>query len=253
MKALELDGFQVVMTHPTVLQLPNAEVEADDEIWGTMPLADAQKRLEDDDDFAILVLRTEFTSEGDHEGLTIEVNSEGLRLLEVDGKYLVPVAGAAPEGFERYLLPSPFPAGEHSVQWSFVWQPPVDKSSGEKLDDGVTLMPLRLQGPGVSGQGGVLTAAPDTANLGDLDAAGFTGAGEGLSFKRAIELPSGLSQLVLEGPGAAHFQPHVDGIALPAVAETVGQFTLPPGSDGTVELELSVTDTAASLTGITLR
>jgi len=250
-KAFELTNFQVVLDHPTVLTLTHADVEADDEQWGRISLAEAQERLVKEDDLAILVLRTDFESEGELRDMTIEVNANGLRLLEVDGTYLVPRSGEAPEGFERYELPSPLEPGYHEVQWSFVWNPPVDSGTGEEQEDGVTLQPLRIQGR-AAGRHDKVFPAPSQIALDQLEESGLGGIPEGLGLVREIEIPSEATELRLEGPGAESFQPLLDDHLLPAM-EAVGCFRLPPATDGPVTLTLRAKAPSADLTAIRCR
>jgi len=204
------DAFRPAGDDCVIAAIEKALVEADGDDWGEMGIAEAQARLESDDDLVILQLRSAFTTAAEITGAGVEVNGAGLRTLDVDGTYAVLDKGAAREGCERYRLPDPFPAGEHKLEWSYVWNPPKDCSTGEPLPDGVTLLPPWL-----------MRSEPGSLARVQAD----------------VDVPVGVRGLVVEGPAPGNVSASIDGAQLPS-ADSAGCLELPPGISGKMTLYL---------------
>lgn len=214
---LSLEGWDAVLDPSFVLELAAAQAEVDGDDWGEMPIVDLQAKLEADDDFVILQLETTFATGIPVSGLRVEVNSLGLRTLEVDGVYQVPVKGEAPEGFDRYVVKDVLPAGDHRLLWSYVWNPPKD-SSDEPNPDGVT-----LAGPKIFGARAASTR---------------------------VAIPAGATALVFDGPAPGDVGVAIDGVDLPMAADAPCRAEVPPGGATDAEVRVAfpcspVTVTAA--------
>jgi hypothetical protein len=247
-KTLPLDGFQPVLDGANVFEIPEAQVESDGDDWGSLDLAVAQARLEEADDLAILQLRSVFVTGAEIPGMRIEVNAVGLRTLEVDGTYCVPAKGEERPGGERYKLPDPLPAGKHRLEWSYVWNPPKDRSTGEPLTDGVTLWPVRITGPFIVSDAGLLPI-PKTVDARLLSSL-FPATEGNLSLVASTDVPLGARQLVIEGPVAGTIDVLLDDQPLPKGSGTPVTAPLPPATAGSVTLTLRMTRGPVNLSSV---
>lgn len=228
MNSLPLDDFALILEGENCFPIARATFEVDGDDWGEVTIEEAQARLVEEDDLAVIQLEAPFVSAGALEGLGVAVTASGLRQVNLDETYLVPVPGAGAEGFERYEMPSPLPAGAHRFDWSYVWNPPKDLDTGEVLEDGVDLQPLEVRGRfAVTPEGPA--PLPERVHLAELEAAGLLAVTGGASFTREVVLPATARELKVEG-GPADLEVHGPDGALTRLAAT-GGFELPGGDE----------------------
>jgi len=202
---LNLATATAVLDPSHALELSTAQPEVDGEDWGTMEIAALQAKLEADDDFVILQLETTFVTGVPVSGLRIEVNAVGLRTLEVGGIYQVPAKGEAPEGFDRYIVKDVLLPGEHTLTWSYVWNPPKD-GAGDPSPDGVTLAPPKIFGA--------------------------------RAVAMRAEVAAGTSTLILEGPNPGDVNVAIDGIEVPMSRDAPCRAAVPPATAGDTEITI---------------
>ncbi|MAG57503.1 MAG: hypothetical protein CMJ83_14520 [Planctomycetes bacterium] len=247
--SIPLTSFRPVLGGCNVMRLSSASVESDGDDWGEMAIVDAQAKLEELDDFAILQLGTTFSTEAELSELRVEVNEVGLRTLEVDGTYCTPAKGEENEGCERYKLPSPLPAGEHRLDWSYVWNPPKD-GSGDPAADGVTLIPPRICGPFVASAGGRPAPLPDAVDAGAL-AATFPEPEGGFEIAADVDVPADARAVLVEGVSPGSISVRLEDQELARTGDAAS-FELPPGTAGTSMLTVGFTGYPENLTGVRL-
>lgn len=236
--ALPLEGYRVAFERPNTVRIDPVDAEVDDAAWGLMPAAEVQRRLEAAGDFAIVVLRATIRSQDEIPGLILEVNSEGQRNLVLGRSYLVPAKDPAPPGLLRFRMPDPLGAGEHTLQWSYAWDPPAAGSSGAPGKGGVTLVPPRLLGACVAGAAGSLRRAPDRIDLGAPGALADLDPEAAVACARTVRIPAGFRSLHLEGPPRGKAGVRIDGVDLVPTGDAPFLARLPPGFSGDAELTI---------------
>jgi|GEM_PF-5744944 hypothetical protein len=230
---LSLENLALRLIMPVRFELAEAEVEVDGDRLGRLAVSDARQRLEAADEFAVLVLEHEFTSQGALEDLIIAVPAAGLRNLALDGTYLVP-AKALEQSWALHRLPTALRAGQHKLQWSLVWSPPVDRGSGEVLPGGVQLLAPEVRGA-CAVVDGVLAPVPAKVSLRNLQP---TLPGAAFAVHCALNLPPWPVVLHIEGPQAGSLTVRCAGQALDMTPSAPHRIPLPVELSGTVDLEL---------------
>lgn len=197
---LSLDAFEPALHDAAAAgSVARARAEVDGDDWGELGITEIQARLQEAGDFAILQLAAAFTTPLELSGLEVLVNATGLRTLEIDGTYCVPSKRPMEEDREGYVLPERFPAGEHRLAWSYVWNPPEES-------DGVTLVPPRILG--------LLRCEAD------------------------VQVPDGVTALVFDGPPSGSIAVALDGLDLPMSTDAPSRASVPPGTSGPARLAL---------------
>lgn len=244
---LSLETLKPVLVSPVRCVLPLADTEVDGDRWGTLPVAEVQARLEAADDFAVLMLDHEFRSAGLPQDLVVAVPAAGLRNLSLDGTYMIPTKDP-PRGLAIYRLPSPLTPGPHKLQWSLVWSPPMDRSSGKPNHGGVSMVPAEVRGNCASAAG-VISAVPEHVS-GLCVAVQFPGAE--VRLQCAVQLPAYPVLLHVEGPAAGGLTVRMAGAALPLPLGAPHRMTVPSELAGRVELELTLAPGAGNVTALRL-
>ena len=213
-----LDALKNQSAQPYRHALQRADCVVDDASWGELPIAELQARLEIADDFAVLMLATKFTTAAPLEGLLVEVTAAGLRNLTVDGNYLVPLK-SSDASVSQYRMPSPLPAGCHALAWSYVWNPPKDKTSGDAVPGGVALRAPHLCG-GFTVVDDVLHGPPTQVLV------------------TTLHVPAWPVALHLEGPSHGNVRMLLGGEVLQGSADLPYHAALPPALVGAQELRI---------------
>ncbi len=229
---LGFDGFVVEPLGPNELEVEKAKAEVDDDAWGVLPVVEVQRRLEEADDFAIVVLQATLSVKAPLTGLFLEATAEGQRNLSFGKTYLVPAKAGAAKDYCRYVMPSPLAVGEHLVTWSYAWHPPKDRDTGEAKTGGVTLRPLRVVGDFSWDESGLGARGP----LVDLGRGAWHHGPA--RFKKTIDIAPGQTRLRIEGNEVYSLRADLDGVELVRREDQPGLFALPPGVLGAAELTL---------------
>lgn len=245
---VSIAALRLEFLKPTRHPLDPVDVEVDGIAWGKMPMRQLQERLEAADDFAVLVLKLECTTLTPIESLLVETPAEGLRNMTLDGKYMVPVKDAAAH-VVSYRLPSPLPVGVHQLLWSYVWSPPLNRSTKEVLDGGVTLLPPVFCGVFTVTLEG-LVAAPLEVHGQELTSAAFPGAS--LAATVRVQLPAWPVAVHLEGPPAGSVVMRLGGEALHGSVDTANHAPVPLPLAGTQELRIEFQDDVYPVTSLRL-
>lgn len=233
-QTLKHEGWTFTLKHPASFVLQEADTVVDDAVWGRLPLLDVQRRLEEADDFAVIVLETTFETRGTLRGLVITANGEGLRNMLLDKNYMVPVKGQVEPGTVAYRLPEPLSEGEHVLRWSYAWNPPKDRSSGEAIPGGVALRAPVISGPFVVHMKTVV-APPRHVDLHQLPLLDPTGP---FSVHHLIDVPVWARNLHIEGTPHSGFEVDVEHIKLVSRSDSPWRGALPPATNGSVEITL---------------
>ena len=238
--ALPLDGYRVALTAPNILAIDPVRADVDGEDWGLLNVEEVQRRLEQEDDFAIVQLEADLVSRAAVPGLVVRLNAGGLRRVDLDGTYLTPTEKDLGPDLVGYGLPDPLPAGTHRLAWSCAWNPPEG-------GDGVTLAVPRIVGSFADPEG-QLAPLPEHVDLLRLGEVGLASAEARLSLSRYVEVPPAYKVLHVQGPLAGSLSIAADGDDLAVISEAPMRFSVPPHLDGKVHLTLQFTGSPAPVT-----
>ncbi len=244
---LSLETLKPVLVTPVRCALSSVDTEVDGARWGVLAVAEVQARLEAADDFAVLMLDHEFQSAGLLQDLMVAVPATGLRNLALDGTYMIP-SKDPPAGLALYKMPSPLAPGAHKLQWSLVWSPPVDRSTGEANHGGVSLVPAEVRGRCIS-NAGVISAVPE--NVSGRSVASFFPGAE-VQLRCAVNLPAQPVILHVEGPAAGGLALRLGGQALALMPSAPHRVAVPIELVGRVGLELTLAPDAGNITALRL-
>lgn len=235
-------GFRIAPGVPFAYRMPSVIADVDGEDWGSMDAGEVQRRLEEEDDFAVVQLFADLDLAAAVDRIEIEINGRGLRTVDSGGTYGVPLKDDLPGGDRVcYAILRRFEPGRHRILWSYAWNPPRDGSEVE-TSDGVTLEPLRIRGllPGPDGR---LAAPPASVDLRSLRACRCR-------LERSVEVPEGARALRLDASPAGSVALHLDGGLLRPREGACGEFALPPGVAGARLLAVDASDSLQEIGGL---